>query len=54
MALFSATEASRDQKGLASPSFIAKLVNRRHRKLRRLVCSVNYDLKGGQSTRGKC
>jgi hypothetical protein len=53
MALFIAIEASRDQYGLASPSSsLSKFTNRRQHELKRLACSVNYDLKGGQSSGG--
>lgn len=53
-ALFTAIEASRHQNGLAdSPSSISKLGNRGQRELKRLACSINYDLKRGHSSRGK-
>jgi hypothetical protein len=53
-ALFTAIEARRHQNGLAdSPSSISKLGNRGQRELKRLACSINYDLKRGHSSRGK-
>lgn len=50
MALLTAIEESHYQNDLASSS---KLVNRENKDLKRLSCSVNYDLKGGSSNRGK-
>jgi len=62
MALFAAIEASRPQSDVGSlPDLSGKSGNRGNRELKRLVCSVNYDGKGGQSHRvtwkgrgGKC
>jgi hypothetical protein len=54
LALHSAIEASKTQNGPASPSSpISKSWNIRYRELKRLACFVNYDSKGGQSSRGK-
>lgn len=54
MALFTTIEASRHQNGAASsPSSLSKLANRGRRELKRLACSINYDLKGGQRGKGK-
>jgi len=36
-----------------SSSSFSKLENKRFRELKRLACFINYDLKGGQSSRGK-
>lgn len=47
MALFTAIEASRYQKDLASNS---EPVNRGIKKLKRLSCFINYDFKGGSSS----
>lgn len=55
MTLFIAIEGSRHQNGLASaPNLCSKSSNRGNRELKRLVCSINYDLKGGHSNRVKC
>jgi hypothetical protein len=54
MALFNAIEATRNQNGLASsPCSLSKIVNRGHHELKRLACSLNYDLKGRHYSRGE-
>jgi len=62
MALFTTIEASRPQSGVGSVTDLSgKFGNRGNHELKRLVCSVNYDVKGGKSHRvtgkgrgGKC
>lgn len=42
MTLLTANEASQTQNGSASPSSsLSKAINRRHRELKRLACSIN-------------
>lgn len=54
MALLTTIETSRNRNGPDGPtSPLPKLENKRHHELKRLACSINYDLKGGQSSRGK-
>lgn len=54
MALFTAIEASRQHIVLtSSPSSLSQSLNRGHRELKRLACSINYDHKGGHSSKGK-
>jgi hypothetical protein len=49
-----AIEASRHQNGVGSvPDLSVKSSNRGNRELNRLVCSLNYDIKGGHSNRVK-
>jgi hypothetical protein len=50
MAILTAIEASRSQKGSTSNS---KLLDRGTRELKRLACSINYDSKGGSSGCGR-
>jgi hypothetical protein len=50
MALFTAIEASCCQEELASNS---KPANIGKRELRRLSCSINFDFKGGSSSRDR-
>jgi hypothetical protein len=62
MALFTAIEASRPQSWVGSVTDLSgKSGNEGNHELKRLVCSVNYDVKGVQSHRvtgkgrgGKC
>jgi hypothetical protein len=50
MALCTAIEASRHQNGVGSVlDFSGKTCNRGNHELKRLTCSVNYDVKGGHS-----
>lgn len=52
MVLLSAIEASRPQSGVGIATGLSgKSRNRENRELKRLVCSVNYDVKRGQSHR---
>lgn len=52
--LFTAIEASRKQNGSASSSSLfSKSVNRGNCELKRLACSISYDVKGGNSSGGK-
>jgi hypothetical protein len=54
MALFTAIEASRQHIVLtSSPRSLSQTLNRGHRELNRIACSINYDNKGGHSSRGK-
>lgn len=54
LALFSAIEASRHQNGLVSvPDVCFRTTNKGNQELKRLVCSVNYDINGGQSNKGR-
>jgi hypothetical protein len=54
LALLTAIEASRNQYSLASStSSLSKSMNKMHRELKMLACSINYDLKGGKPNRGK-
>jgi len=54
MTLLKAIEASRTQNGTASSSNpLSRSVNRRQQELKRLDCSMNYDSKGDQCSRGK-
>jgi hypothetical protein len=54
LALFTAIEASRKHNGSDSSSSLdSKSVKRGHRELKGLACSINYDWKGGHSSRGK-
>lgn len=53
LALFTAIEASRKQIGSASSSSLfSKSVNRGKCESNRLACSIKYDMKGGNSSRG--
>jgi hypothetical protein len=52
MALFTVIEANEPHSGMSSvPDSCRKASNRGNRELKRLVCSMNYDVKGGQSHR---
>jgi hypothetical protein len=54
MAMFTMIQASQHQNSLAStPDLCSKSANRGNRELKRLVCPVNYDIKGGHSNRVK-
>lgn len=54
LALFTTIKANRYQASLGSdPKCCYKLVNRGNRELKMLICSVNFDMKGGHSNRGK-
>lgn len=54
LALFSAIEASRHQNRLVSvPDVCFRTTNKGNQELKRLVCSVNYDINGGQSNKGR-
>jgi hypothetical protein len=53
MALFISIEASRHQTVRLILLTISKSTNRGHHELKRLARSINYDLKGGHSSRGK-
>lgn len=37
----------------SDPKHCYKLVNRENRELKRLICSVNYDTKGGHERKGE-
>jgi hypothetical protein len=50
MAMLTGIEASQHQSGVGNvPALSGKSGNRGNCELKRLVCSVNYDVKGGQS-----
>jgi hypothetical protein len=52
MALFTAIEARRHQSGVGSVSDLSgKSGNGGNSELKQLLCSMNYDVKGGQSHR---
>jgi hypothetical protein len=54
LAVFTAIEITREENGLtSSSSLVSKSVNRGNRELKRLAFSINYDLKGGHSSRGE-
>jgi hypothetical protein len=54
MALFLAIETSRNQNGVvSSPKFGSKLENRGKRELKRLACSINFDLQVDTQTEEK-
>lgn len=50
MALFTTIEASQPQSGVSSVTYLSgKSGNRGNHELKRMVCLMNYDVKGGQS-----
>jgi hypothetical protein len=52
--LFSAIKASRHQNIAVNASYLSfKPGNIGNHELKRLICSVTYDMKGGHSDRGK-
>jgi hypothetical protein len=54
MALLTTIESGQFQGDQASPSGpLSKSANRGQRELKRFACSINYDLKGFHSSRGK-
>lgn len=54
MALLTTIESGQFQGDQASPSSpLSKSANRGQQELKRLACSINYDLKGFHSSRGK-
>jgi hypothetical protein len=54
LALFYVTEASRLQNGSVCVPYVCfRTTNKGKPVLKRLLCLVNYDIKGGQSNRGR-
>lgn len=52
LVFFTAIEASRNQNGVSSvPNLSVKSANRGNCELKRLLCSLNHNIKGGHSNR---